>query len=93
MHDLASVLMTVRSFSNSVRWKAATVSSNVRQKQAMIARRAVHHCASLHLIVGSSIRFARLASSRRHATRNAPPGSYCDAAAVTRLADGSTDRI
>jgi hypothetical protein len=39
----------VRSVSNSVRRTTATVSSNVRQKQALIARRAVHHCASLHI--------------------------------------------
>jgi hypothetical protein len=51
MYDLASVSMTVRSVSNNVRRRPATVSSNVRQKQALIARRAVHHCASLHLPV------------------------------------------
>jgi hypothetical protein len=32
---------------NSVRWRTATVSSNVRQKQVLIARRTVHHCTSL----------------------------------------------
>jgi hypothetical protein len=33
--------------SDNVRRRPATVSTNVRQKQALIARRTVHHCASL----------------------------------------------
>ena len=48
-HDLASVSMIVRPFSNSVRRTVASASANVRQKSPMIARRGVHHCASLHL--------------------------------------------
>jgi hypothetical protein len=50
LYDLASVSNIVRSVSNSVRRVAATVSSNVRQKWDLIARRAVHHCASLHVV-------------------------------------------
>ena len=49
LHDLASVSPTVRSVSDSVRPTPASVSANVRQKQALIARRAVHPCASLHI--------------------------------------------
>lgn len=48
-YDLASVSMIVRPFSNSVRRTVPSISTNVRQKSPMIARRGVHHCASLHL--------------------------------------------
>ena len=41
--------MIVRPFSNSVRRTGPSVSANVRQKSPMIARRGVHHCASLQL--------------------------------------------
>jgi hypothetical protein len=47
--DLASVSTTVRSVSNNVRRTPSPVSANVRRKVPFIARRAVHHCAPLHL--------------------------------------------
>lgn len=60
--DVAKILSSARSHmtvhltnqphrpvSDNVRRRPATISSNVRQKWALIARRAVHHCASLHL--------------------------------------------
>jgi len=49
MLDLASVSTSVRSISNSVRRTHPTVSPNLRRKPPLIARRAVHHCAPLHL--------------------------------------------
>jgi hypothetical protein len=50
--DLASVSMTVRSISNSVRRTHSPVSTNVRQKTPLIARQAVYDCAPLHVAVG-----------------------------------------
>jgi len=47
--DLASVSTIVRSVSHSVRRTTASVSANVRRKSVLIARRAVHHCASPQL--------------------------------------------
>jgi hypothetical protein len=47
--DLASVSPIVRSISNSVRRTHPTVSANLRRKPPLIARRAGHHCAPLHL--------------------------------------------
>ena len=47
--DLASVSLTVRSFSKSLRRTPPPVSTNVRWKPSLIARRGVHHCAPLHL--------------------------------------------
>jgi hypothetical protein len=47
--DLASVSSIMRSFSKSVRRTHAPVSANLRQKVPLIARRAVHHCASLQI--------------------------------------------
>jgi hypothetical protein len=41
--------MSVRSVSDNVRQTAPPVSTNVRQKRGLIARRAVHDCAPLHL--------------------------------------------
>jgi len=49
LHDLASVSMSVRPFSNNPRRAPAPVSTNVRRKPPLIARRGVHHCAPLHL--------------------------------------------
>jgi hypothetical protein len=46
----ASVSPSVRRVSSNVRLVLASVSRNVRRKLAFIARRAVHHCAPLHLI-------------------------------------------
>jgi hypothetical protein len=48
-YDLASVSMIVRSFSNSVRSWSPMFSTIVRRKSALIARRAVHHCAPLQI--------------------------------------------
>src|SRR4051794_31040546 len=50
--DLASVSTTVRSVSNSVRLWSPIFSRIVRRKRPLIARRTVHHCASLHLPTG-----------------------------------------
>ena len=50
MLDLASVSTSVRSISNSVRRTHPTVSANLRRKLPLIARRAVHHCAPLHVV-------------------------------------------
>jgi len=47
--DRASVSPSVRSVSNSVRQTTPPVSTNVRRKSPLIARRAVHHCAPLQL--------------------------------------------
>src|SRR3954447_14872583 len=47
--DLASVSTTVRSVSNSVRLWSPIFSRIVRRKRPLIARRTVHHCASLQL--------------------------------------------
>ena len=47
--DLASVSPIVRPVSNSVRRNHPTVSANLRRKTPLIARRAVHHCAPLHI--------------------------------------------
>ena len=41
--------MIVRPVSDSVRRTTASVSANVRRKTASIARRAVHHCAPVHV--------------------------------------------
>jgi hypothetical protein len=49
--DLASVSPRLRSVSNSVRRMHPSVSANLRRKSLLIARRAVHHCAPLHLPV------------------------------------------
>jgi hypothetical protein len=43
--------MNARSVSNSVRLTAPPVSTNVRQKTPLIARRVVHDCAPLHIMV------------------------------------------
>jgi len=48
-YDLASVLMTVRPISNSLRRAPPPVSINVRRKPPLIARRGVHHCAPLQV--------------------------------------------
>jgi hypothetical protein len=64
LRDLASVSNIVRSVSNSVRRMTATVSSNVRQKQALIARRAIHHCASPHLGVETQRQWSDQAIAR-----------------------------
>ena len=56
MLDLASVSTSVRSISNSVRRTHPTVSPNLRRKPPLIARRAVHHCAPLQLLVSGSRR-------------------------------------
>jgi hypothetical protein len=48
--DLASVSPTMRPVSDSVRRARASVSPNVRRKVGLIARRAVHHCASLQVV-------------------------------------------
>src|SRR3954454_5698609 len=50
MLDLASVSTSVRSISNSVRRTPPPVSANLRRKPPLIARRAGHHCAPLHLL-------------------------------------------
>ena len=47
--DLASVSAIVRSVSSNMRRTVAPVSINLRRKRVLIARRAVHHCASLHI--------------------------------------------
>jgi hypothetical protein len=47
--DLASVSMTVRSISNSVRRTHSPVSTNVRQKTPLIARRPHFDCAPLQI--------------------------------------------
>ena len=47
--DLAFVSAIVRSVSSNVRRTTAPVSISLRRKPALIARRAVHHCASLQL--------------------------------------------
>jgi hypothetical protein len=47
--DLASVSMTVRSISNSVRRTHSPVSTNVRQKTPLIARRPHFDCAPLQV--------------------------------------------
>jgi hypothetical protein len=48
----ASVSPNLRCVSANVRQTAASVSGNVRRKQCSIARRAVHHCAPLHIESG-----------------------------------------
>jgi hypothetical protein len=48
IHDLASVSMIVRSISDSVRWMAPPVSTNVRRKPNLILRRAVRDCAPVY---------------------------------------------
>ncbi len=45
----------MRSFSNSLRRTPAPVSTNVRRKLPLIARRGVHHCASLQLDCASTV--------------------------------------
>jgi hypothetical protein len=47
--DLASVSPSLRSVSNSVRQTHPSVSANLPRKRPSIARRAVHHCAPLHI--------------------------------------------
>jgi hypothetical protein len=47
--DCASVSPSVRSVSAIVRRTPASVSANVRRNGCFIARRAVYHCAPLHL--------------------------------------------
>ncbi len=47
--DLTSVSPSLRSVSNSVRRTHPSVSANLRRKRPSIARRAVHHCAPLHI--------------------------------------------
>jgi len=49
-HDLASVSMTVRPFSKSLRQAPVPVSINVRRKPPLIARRGNHHCAPLQVV-------------------------------------------
>ena len=83
MLDLASVSTSVRSISNSVRRTHPTVSANLRRKPPLIARRAVHHCAPLHLHLRQRRRDAegrRPGAARRHArqlarTSRPPPVS------------------
>jgi hypothetical protein len=53
--DLASVSMTVRSISNSVRRNHSPVSTNVRQKTPLIARRPHFDCAPLQVEVTSAV--------------------------------------
>jgi hypothetical protein len=53
--DLASVSPTVRSFSKGLRRTPPPVSTNVRWKPSLIARRGVHHCAPLHLERASGV--------------------------------------
>src|SRR3954463_16167846 len=60
MLDLASVSTSVRSISNSVRRTHPTVSANLRRKPPLIARRAGHHCAPLHLSAGAGAKGERL---------------------------------
>ncbi len=47
--DLASVSPIERSVSNNLRRRHPIVSANLRRKWPLIARRAVHHCAPLHI--------------------------------------------
>jgi hypothetical protein len=63
--DLASVSSTVRPVSDSVRRARASVSPNVRRKVGLIARRAVHHCASLHLSASNDATHAEESSVLR----------------------------
>ena len=58
IYDLAPVSMIVRSVSNSARLTVPPVSTNVRQKTPLIARRAVHDCAPLHIL--SQVRYTHL---------------------------------
>ena len=67
LHDLASVSMTVRSFSKSLRRAPPPISINVRLKLPLIARRGVHHCASLQL---NHVQFENRSSSWVEVDRN-----------------------
>jgi len=57
--DCASVSPSVRCVPPVVRRRPASVSDNVRWKWRSIARRAVHHCALLHLEGGEGLYQAR----------------------------------
>ncbi len=74
LHDLASVSTTVRPFSNSLRRAPAPVSTNVRQKLPLIARRGVHHCAPLHLGQAAPQRLRRPRLAPRAAARRQASG-------------------
>jgi hypothetical protein len=91
MLDLASVSTSVRSISNSVRRTPPPVSANLRRKPPLIARRAAHHCAPLHVIRGlmssrgSTIGYPRV-------TRSGRPDIGAAVPSTRRLRDGLRHR-
>ncbi len=88
--DLASVSLTVRSFSKSLRRTPPPVSTNVRWKPSLIARRGVHHCAPLQ--IGIMGRLLAIVGRCQPSSRARGGPACCSRASAARIAPRASGR-